>query len=297
MSVESSPLVVVFDPVAFSIFGFSVHWYGIMYLLAFLGGFWLARRRLNNPNPLMTRVQLDDLLMYMVLGVILGGRLGYVFFYDTANLSYEFSNNGIGSGLLRIVSIHQGGMSFHGGLLGVMLSMWIFAKRKGITYFRVMDFVAPIVPLGLFTGRIGNFINGELWGKPSDVPWAMSVPCDTSEHLSRFGEYCEQGVVNGHSLTMHPNQLYEAGLEGIALFVIVWWFSCKPRPVMAVSGVFAVCYGAFRFFIEFYRQPDAHLSYLASDWLTMGMVLSAPLVVVGMILLYLSRNNKNMQNT
>jgi phosphatidylglycerol:prolipoprotein diacylglycerol transferase len=197
----------------------------------------------------------------MILGVILGGRLGYVAFYNPA---YFLANPA------DIAKIWQGGMSFHGGLAGVLIAMWLYGRRLGKTMWQITDFVAPLVPLGLGFGRIGNFINGELWGKPADVPWAFSI--------------------NGVGL--HPSQLYEAMLEGFVLFAILWIYSSKPRPYLAVSGLFLLLYGVFRFFVEFYRVPDAHLNYLALGWVTMGQILSLPMILVGALILYLAYRNK-----
>ena len=188
------------------------------------------------------------------MGVIVGGRLGYVLFYD---LPAYIANP------LLILEVWKGGMSFHGGLLGVMLATLWFARRNGKSFFELMDFIAPLVPIGLGAGRIGNFINAELWGKVSDVPWAMVFPTGGPE-------------------PRHPSQLYQFALEGVALFTILWFYSRKPRPTMAVSGLFAVCYGIFRFIVEFVRVPDAQLGYLAWGWLTMGQVLCVPMVLAGL---------------
>ena len=187
------------------------------------------------------------------MGVILGGRLGYALFYDLSAYLAE---------PLKILRVWEGGMSFHGGLIGVMLATWLFGRRNGKSFFQLMDFIAPLVPIGLGAGRIGNFINAELWGKVTDVPWAMVFP-------------------NGGPDPRHPSQLYQFALEGVALFVILWLYSRKPRPTMAVSGLFAICYGIFRFIVEFVRVPDAQLGYLAWNWLTMGQVLCLPMILGG----------------
>ena len=250
-----------FDPVAFSLGPLHVRWYGLMYLLGFLAGWALGRYRASRPNSGWTAAQVDDLVFYIALGVILGGRIGYILFY------------GFGSFLrdpLALFRVWEGGMSFHGGFLGVLLAMVLFARKHYKGFWPTMDFVAPLIPPGLFFGRIGNFINGELWGRVTDLPWGM-VFRQTGDGLPR-----------------HPSQLYQTALEGVALFLIVWLFSAKPRPAMAVSGVFALSYGVFRFLVEFVRQPDPQLGYLAFGWLTMGQILSLPLIAVGIVLLALA---------
>ncbi len=246
------------DPIALSIGPLHIHWYGLMYLFGFLFVWLLGLYRVNKTD--WTRQQLEDLLFYGAVGVIIGGRLGYAIFYDLqANLENP----------LNLFKIWQGGMSFHGGLLGVLTAFWWFGKKTGKTFFEVSDFIAPMVPIGLMFGRIGNFINGELWGKVSDVPWAMVFP-------------------GAGPLPRHPSQLYEAALEGVLLFIILWWFSSKPRPRAAVSGLFLLGYGVFRFIIEFVRIPDAQYGYLAFDWLTMGQILCLPMIVFGLILMIVS---------
>ena len=254
-------MTVDFNPIAFSVFGWGVHWYGIMYLLAFMGAWLLGRYRAKAPGSGWTVLQVDDLGFYAGVGAVLGGRIGYTLFY---NLPVFLKDP------MVMVRVWEGGMSFHGGLLGVLVALWLFKRRFHKRYFEVVDFFAPLVPFGLFTGRMGNFINGELWGKPTDLPWGMIFP-RAGDHLLR-----------------HPNPLYEAFLEGIVLFIILWWFSSKPRPMMAVSGLFAICYGVFRFSIEFVRVPDVQLGYLAWGWVTMGMLLSVPLLITGVILLWLA---------
>jgi len=248
----------VFNPVAIKLGPLKVHWYGLMYLVAFGVAWWLAKLRAKRPNSGWNAEQISDLIFYGALGVILGGRLGYTLFYGFDKFLGD---------PLSIFRVWEGGMSFHGGFLGVLVAMYIFARKNKRDYFKLLDFVAPIVPIGLGAGRIGNFINSELWGRVTDVPWAMVFP-------------------NGGPEPRHPSQLYEFFFEGIVLFIIVWVFSAKARPKMAVSGVFALFYGLFRFGVEFARQPDAHLGFLAFDWLTMGQLLSFPLIVLGIILLW-----------
>ncbi len=246
------------DPIIFSIGPVSVRWYGLMYVIGFLIAWQLAKVRARKPWSVIKPGQVDDLIFYGMLGVIIGGRLGYALFYGTEQLL---------SDPLYLVKITEGGMSFHGGLVGVMIAMWWFAKKKlGVSAWGVIDFVAPITPWGLFFGRVGNFINGELWGKPTDVPWAFEV----------------NGIVR------HPSMLYEAVLEGLVLFVILWTFSKKERPFMSVSGLFLICYGTFRFLVEFVRVPDSHIGYLAADWVTMGQLLTLPMIIGGFVLMYLA---------
>ena len=243
-----------FDPVAIAVGPVKVHWYGLTYLVGFVVGWWLGRVRARKSWSPVTEEQVGDLLFYIALGVILGGRFGYVLFYNFDTFLAD---------PLWLLRVWEGGMSFHGGLIGVMLAMWWFGRKLGRGFFAIADFVAPLVPVGLGAGRIGNFINGELWGKPTDVSWGMVFP-QAPDAMAR-----------------HPSQLYQFALEGVVLFVILWWFSAKPRPRMAVSGLFLICYGLFRFLVEFVRQPDPQLGYLAFDWLTMGQLLSFPMILAG----------------
>ena len=252
-----------FSPDVFHIGPLAVRWYGFMYLLGFLSA-WLLGRYRAAKTGVFTKPQFDDVLTFGILGVILGARLGYVVFYQPL---YYLSNP------LEIFQLWHGGMSFHGGLLGVLLGQWLAGRRFGKSFFVTMDFMAPLVPPGLFFGRIGNFINAELWGKVTDAPWGMVFP-------------------DAGNLPRHPSQLYEAALEGFLLFIIIWLYSAKPRPVMAVSGVFALGYGVFRCFVEFFRQPDAHLGYLAFDFVTMGMLLCLPLILVGCLCLVFAYRKK-----
>jgi phosphatidylglycerol:prolipoprotein diacylglycerol transferase len=252
-----------FDPVAVQLGPLSVHWYGITYLVAFALFMVLTRLRLRQApyvhqpqvwNPPM----LEDLLFYGVLGVILGGRLGYCLFYKPG---YYLTHP------LEILAIWQGGMSFHGGMLGVILAMALWARRQNLPWLAVTDFIAPCVPTGLASGRVGNFINGELWGRPADpgLPWAMVFP------------------QSGDTLARHPSQLYQFALEGLLLFVLLWFWARKPRPLGMVSGAFLLGYGTFRFMAEYFREPDVFLGLLSMG-LSMGQWLCLPMVIYGLFL-------------
>ncbi len=247
-----------FDPVAVQFGPVAIHWYGLMYLVAFvqilLLGRWCIKHR---PWTGWDAKMLDDVLFYGVIGTILGGRLGYVLFYKPA----EYLANP-----LDILKVWEGGMSFHGGFLGVILALALFARRHQLRWLAVTDFIAPLVPLGLAAGRLGNFINGELWGRATDLPWGMVFP-QAQDAIAR-----------------HPSQLYQLAGEGLALFAILWLYSRKPRPVGAVSAVFLIGYGGFRFLAEFAREPDAFLGLLGLG-LSMGQWLSLPMVVIGVVML------------
>jgi phosphatidylglycerol---prolipoprotein diacylglyceryl transferase len=246
-----------FDPIAFELGPLRVHWYGIMYLVGFTAGWWLGRLRARRPESTWKPNDVDDLIFYAMLGVILGGRLGYVLFYG---LSYWANDP------LYPLKIWEGGMSFHGGLIGVMVAIAIFAVRRKRRIADVFDFIVPLPGIGLLAGRVGNFINNELWGKPTNVPWGFNV--------------------NGE--VRHATQLYEAALEGLLLFAVMWWFTSSPRPRLAPSGLFLVLYGCVRIFVEFWRVPDAHINYLAGGWVTMGHVLSLPMLVAGVVMLWVA---------
>lgn len=266
------------DPIIFALGPIKVRWYGLMYVVAFLLAWWLAKRRCKRSDSPVNSEQVDDLLFYGMLGVILGGRIGYAIVYGWDQLT---------SDPLYLFKITQGGMSFHGGLVGVMTAMWLYGRKLGHSIWRMTDFVAPIVPLGLGFGRIGNFLNGELWGGPAtNVPWAMQVRCDDT--WARI-ELCEKklGLAPDVLMTppLHPSMLYESLLEGFVLFAILWLYSSKPRPYLAISGMFLLFYGMFRFAVEFYRMPDVHLGYLALDWVTMGHILTLPMMLVGSVLI------------
>lgn len=248
-----------FDPVALSIGPIAIRWYGLMYLVAFAQFILLGRYRIRTQPGLLTAEQLDDLLFYGMLGVILGGRLGQVFFYDPA---YYFSHP------LEILAVWKGGMSFHGGFLGVLIASVLWARKFNIEWLKLTDFIAPLTPLGLAAGRLGNFINGELWGRVTDasLPWAMVFP------------------QSGDLLPRHPSQLYHFALEGVTLFVILWLYTKKPRPSGAASGLFLIGYGAFRSFTEYFREPDSGI-FGHSYTISMGQWLSLPMILIGLILL------------
>jgi phosphatidylglycerol:prolipoprotein diacylglycerol transferase len=239
-----------FNKIALQVGPIKVHWYGIMYLLGFAAAWWLARRRAARARSTWTAADVDDLIFFCMLGVILGGRIGYVLFYG---LKFW------GEDPWYPLKIWEGGMSFHGGLLGVIAAMTLFAWRRGRKVLDVYDFTAPLPALGLFFGRVGNFINGELWGKVTTVPWGFEV--------------------NGQ--VRHPSQLYEAALEGLLLFAVLWWFTTRPRPRGAASALFLIIYGCARFIVEFVRVPDEHIGYLAGNWLTEGQLLSLPMIIAG----------------
>jgi len=247
-----------FDPVAVSIGPLAVHWYGVMYLLGFGAGVYLGRQRARSDNNDWRAGELTDLLFYIAIGVIVGGRLGYVLFYKFA---FYAANPA------AVVAIWDGGMAFHGGLIGVLVAVGLYARHTSRRFLAVGDFLAPLIAPGLGFGRLGNFINQELWGRVSDAPWAVLF--HTMPDAPR-----------------HPSQLYEFALEGVALFVVVWVFSARPRAVGRVSGLFLVGYGIARFVVEFFREPDAHLGTVAFDWLTMGQLLSAPMILLGAFLLW-----------
>jgi len=262
------------NPVALALGPIKVHWYGLMYLIGF-GAFWvLGRYRAARPNSGWTAQMVDDLLFYGVIGVIVGGRLGYILFYGFDQIL---------ANPLNLLKVWEGGMSFHGGLIGVMIAMALFGRRRGLTFLQVTDFIAPLAPLGLLAGRIGNFINGELWGRATDLAWGMRLSCE------RFPQYCHD-LPAGAQWTppLHPSQLYEAALEGLVLFLILWIFSSRPRPAGAISGIFLLGYGLFRGLVELVRIPDGHLGYLAFDWVTLGQILSLPMILAGLLLLILA---------
>jgi phosphatidylglycerol:prolipoprotein diacylglycerol transferase len=248
------------SPVAFHIGSWPIYWYGLMYLIGFASAWALLSWRAYSSPRGFTQDQVSDLIFYGALGVVIGGRLGYMFFYDLPSL--------VASPLL-LLQVWKGGMSFHGGLIGVLIAMWIFARKHGKPFLALTDFVAPVVPLGLGAGRIGNFINGELWGRVTDSSWGMIFP-------------------QAGPLPRHPSQLYEFALEGVLLFCILYFYSRKPRPLGMVSGLLAVGYGVFRCIVEMFREPDIQVGYFFG-WVTEGQLLSVPLIMVGIALMIWSQ--------
>ena len=255
------------NPVAIDLGAVKVHWYGLMYLIGFTGSWWLGVVRSRQPGSDWNKDQVSDVIFYGALGVILGGRIGYILFY---NFSAFVDNPMI------MFKIWQGGMSFHGGMIGVFIALYLFARKTNRTFFQVSDFIAPMVPIGLGAGRIGNFINKELPGRPVDtpLPWAL----DYGDHVAR-----------------HPSALYQALTEGLLLFLILFIFSRRPRPVMAVSAVFMIGYGCFRFITEFFRTPDQHLGFVAFGWMTKGQQLSLPMIIFGLYLIFLIHKKQTNQ--
>lgn len=282
------------DPIAIPLpfWPHGIHWYGLMYLAGFGVGWWLGMRRVRAGRlPGISENAFGDLLFYAMLGVVLGGRIGYVLFYAFP----DFIANP-----LMLLRINEGGMSFHGGLLGVMAAVAWWSRSQRMHVFDTMDFIAPLVPAGLGFGRIGNYIGGELWGKPTGGDWGVvfphALPAElASLPMSQLRELHASGALE--SFARHPSQLYQACLEGLVMFAVLAWYSSRPRPRYAVSGLFALLYGCFRFAIEFVREPDAHIGYLAFGWLTMGQLLSLPLVALGLAFLWMSRRSPALTAT
>ncbi|MEH6551835.1 MAG: prolipoprotein diacylglyceryl transferase [Pseudomonadales bacterium] len=246
------------DPVAVSLGPLEIHWYGLMYLFGLAGGWWLALRRARQPYTCVKPAQVEDLVFFAACGIVLGGRAGYVLFYNFDRFLDD---------PLWLLRVWEGGMSFHGGLLGVILAIVLFARKYSLHPIDVLDFIAPLFPLGLGLGRLGNFIGQELWGRETSSAWGMVFPADPLQ------------------LVRHPSQLYQAALEGVLLFVILYYVSSKPRPRYFVSGMFLLCYGVFRFAVEFVREPDGHIGFDAFGWMTRGQFLSVPMLALGIILL------------
>jgi len=247
------------NPVALSLGPLDIHWYGLMYLLGFALAWGLARRQLRRPWVTVQREQIDDLIFYGALGVVVGGRLGYVLFYNLDRLLAEPS---------WLFRIWEGGMSFHGGLLGVAAVMLWYSRRTGLAPGALLDFVAPLVPLGLGLGRLGNFIGQELWGRPTSLPWGMVFPADPL------------------ALPRHPSQLYQFALEGLLLFAVLWWYAARPRPRWSTAALFLLLYGGLRFLVEFVREPDAHIGLELFGWMSRGQLLSLPMMLGGAALFF-----------
>ncbi len=262
------------DPVAISLgtielFGktlgpIDIHWYGLMYLFAFTAAWILGTYRAKQAHSPVSKAQMEDLIFYGAMGVVLGARVGYILFYNFG----QFLDNPV-----ILFKVWEGGMSFHGGLLGVIIAMQMYSKKINRSFVDVMDFVAPLVPVGLGFGRMGNFIGGELWGRQTDVPWGMVFPKDPE------------------ALIRHPSQLYQSFFEGLVLFLILFFFSRKPRPRYTVCSLFLIFYGLFRFGVEFVREPDAHIGYVFG-WMTRGQILSIPMIVIGAIIFYYAYQNQ-----
>jgi phosphatidylglycerol:prolipoprotein diacylglycerol transferase len=263
------------DPIALALGPLQIHWYGVMYLLAFAACWFLGRLRIRAGRlPGVDEAGYGDLLFYCMLGVVLGGRIGYILFYDlSAYIAHP----------LDVLKIWQGGMSFHGGLLGVLAAAWWWSRRQGLHFFDVADFIAPLVPPGLGFGRIGNFINGELWGKFTHADWGVIFPT-APEFIGWTPARLQAAYATGalDQYARHPSPLYEATLEGLVMFVVLWIYSRTPRPRYRIAALFALMYGCFRFLVEFVRVPDAQLGYLAFGWLTMGQVLELPVIAFGL---------------
>ena len=236
----------------------QIHWYGMMYLGAFLFAYWFGRKSAREGRVVLSPEQVDDVIFYGALGVILGGRIGYVLFYGMES----FLQNP-----LWALEVWQGGMSFHGGFLGVVLAMVLYARYQRLPIGGVFDFAAMVTPIGLGLGRLGNFIGQELWGRPTDLPWGMVFPRDPS------------------GLARHPSQLYQAFLEGAVLFTIIYWYTRKPRPQWSTGALFVCCYGVFRFVVEFVREPDAHIGFDLFGWMSRGQILSLPMIIVGIMVM------------
>ena len=242
------------DPVALSLGPISIYWYGMTYVGGLIFAWWLGKQRAQLAQSPVAEEQIDDLIFYAALGIVAGGRIGYALFYGAGSLWDD---------PLRVFRSWEGGMAFHGGFLGVVIAMWLFSRHQKIEFGALVDFIAPLAPVGLALGRIGNFINQELWGRPADVPWAMVFPADPL------------------GLARHPSQLYQFAMEGVLLFFVLFWYTRSPRPRWSAAGLFLLGYGLFRSLAEFFREPDAHIGFDALGWMTRGQLLSLPMIAVG----------------
>lgn len=282
---QALPYLHDIDPILVRIGPLAIHWYALMYIAGAGFAFWLGWRRLRRePWRGFQPAQMEDLVFWGMLGVVIGGRLGYMLFYGWAQIA---------SNPLNLFKVWEGGMSFHGGLAGVIVAMLLWARKHGRHGFDVLDFLAPLVPIGLGLGRLGNFIGGELWGRHTDgwygVIFPSALPGGAPARDELLAQYAA-GALNHEA--RHPSQLYQAGIEGILLFLIVWWVSCQPRPRYVVSGVFALVYGLGRFAVEFVREPDAHMGAVALGWMSMGQVLSLPLIVAGVAMIMIGQRRR-----
>ncbi|MGB1238491.1 MAG: prolipoprotein diacylglyceryl transferase [Pseudomonadales bacterium] len=246
------------DPIALDLGFMQIHWYGLMYLVGFVSALLLGNYCAARPDSGWNKDQVSDLIFWGAMGVVIGGRFGYVLFYNFDQFLAD---------PLWLFAVWEGGMSFHGGLLGVFLAFVLFARKTGKQLHQVADFMAPLIPIGLGAGRVGNFIGGELWGRATEVSWGVVFP--------RAGD-----------VARHPSQLYEAFLEGVVMFAVLWLYASKPRPAYAVSGMFLVLYGVFRSIVEFYREPDAHIGFVAFGWMTKGQLLSLPMIIIGAVMIF-----------
>lgn len=278
------------DPIIVALGPLAIRWYGVMYVIGFAAAWWLGRRRAAQPGSTWSPADVDDLIFFAAIGVILGGRLGWILFYGGEQVLED---------PLTIVRIWEGGMSFHGGLLGVIVAVAVFARRRRRRIADVTDFLAPLPGPGILAGRIGNFINGELWGKPTSVPWGFTVD-PAVLHPNQAAEaqrLCTRFEIDPCILHVHASQLYEGLLEGLVLFIVLWVYTSKPRPRLAPSGLFLICYGIFRFAIEFVRVPDENRGYLLFDWVTMGQILSLPMILAGIAMMLIAyRRNSHSGN-
>jgi len=291
-TVPTQPYIVDFDPIFINLGPLDIHWYGITYLIGFGLFYLLGRYRINKYSTGWNKQQLSDIIFYGALGVVIGGRIGWVMFYNDTPFS---------SDPLLLFKVWEGGMSFHGGLIGVLLAMVYFKNKTHKTFYQVSDFVAPLAPLGIASVRIGNFINGELWGRLTQQSWAMIFPQSLPYNkqpdvmgIDTWQQLYHQGQLNLYA--RHPSPLYEAFLEGIVTFVVVWLAAHYARKRGTASAVFLLSYGLSRFLVEFFREPDVNRGFIAFDWMTMGHILTLPIIAYGLWILWSQRNSKLIQD-